>query len=157
MDEIFGLPTHVLVVHGAVVLTPLAVLSTIVFAIFPKWRYLSRWPSVLLALAATGSVWVARLTGNSLQEERKLPQSLIDTHESRGAWLALIMIAFLLLTLLGARVLSGPSGLVSGKGAVARGAAWAEPVVPAALVVVSIVALVWVVLTGDAGARAVWG
>jgi hypothetical protein len=32
-----------------------------------------------------------------------------------------------------------------------------ELVVPASLVVVSIVTLVYVVLTGDAGAQAVWG
>jgi hypothetical protein len=30
-------------------------------------------------------------------------------------------------------------------------------VLPPALVVISVVALVWVVLTGDAGSRAVWG
>jgi hypothetical protein len=155
--EIFGLPMHVLVVHGAVVFTPLAVLATIVFAVLPKWRYLSRWPAVLLALAATGSVWMARLSGEDLQEARSIPDQLIETHASRGEVLALVMIAFLVLTLLGARLLGGPSGLTSGRGAVAVREGWVEKVVPPALVVISVVALVWVILTGDAGARAVWG
>jgi hypothetical protein len=155
--EIFGLPGHVLVVHAAVVFAPLAVLSTVVFAIFPKWRYLSRIPTALLALVATGAVWGARLTGEDLQEGRRLPQELVATHESRGEVLSLIMIAFLVLVLIGTRMLGGPSGLISGRGAVVVGAAWVERVVPLVLVAISIVALVWVVLTGDAGARATWG
>ena len=155
--EIFGLPVHVLVVHGAVVLAPLAALSTIAFAVLPKWRYLTRWPTALLAVAATGAVWGARLSGEDLQKDRQLPQTLIDTHESRGEVLALVMIAFLVLTLLGARMLGGRSGLISGRGEVADAVPWAEKLIPLALVVVSIVALVWVTLTGDAGARATWG
>ena len=155
--EIFGLPMHVLVVHAAVVFTPLAVTATILFAVLPRWRYLSRWPAVILALAATGSVWMARLSGEDLQEARNLPDQLIETHQARGQVLALVMIAFLVLTLLGARLLGGPSGLTSGRGAVAVREAWMETVVPIALVVVSLVALVYVVLTGDAGSRAVWG
>ena len=63
--EIFGLPVHVLVVHGAVVLTPLAALATIAFAVLPKWRYLTRWPAVALAVAATCALWAARLSGPS--------------------------------------------------------------------------------------------
>ena len=157
MDEMFGLPTHVLVVHGAVIFTPLAAVSAILFAVYPKWRYLTRWPTALLALAATGSVWVARLTGEHLQEARGIPEALIETHESRGKVLALVVIAFLVLVLFAVRMLGGPSGLVSGKGAVASGAGWVETVVPAAVVVISIVTLVWAVLTGDAGARAAWG
>ncbi len=155
--EIFGLPAHALIVHGAVVLAPLAAISTAVFALFPAWRYLTRWPTALLALAATGAVWGARLTGNDLQEARAIPQALIQTHESRGKVLALVMIAFLVLTLVGVRLLGGPTGLASGRGEVARAEAWVETVIPLVLVAVSIATLVGVVLTGDAGARATWG
>ena len=100
---------------------------------------------------------MARLSGEDLRTTRGLPQQLIETHQSRGEVLALVMVAFLVLTLLGARLLGGPSGLTSGKGAVAVREDWVEKVVPLALVAISIVALVWVALTGDAGARAVWG
>jgi len=154
--EIFGLPVHVLVVHAAVVFTPLAALATIAFGVLPRWRYLTRLPAALLALTATGSVWMARLSGNDLQKKRGLPQELIDTHESRGQVLALVMIAFLVLTLLGAWLLGGPSGLTSGRGAVQVRQQWMEATLPLVLVAISVVALVWVILTGDAGARAVW-
>jgi len=159
--EIFGLPAHVLVVHGAVVLAPLAALSSIAFALLPKWRYLTRWPTALLALAATGAVWGARLTGPSLRdgliEQQRITQALINQHQSRGNVLALVMIAFLVLTLIAARMLGGPTGLASGKGEVTKAQPWAELVIPWSLVAISIVTLVWVILTGDAGARATWG
>jgi hypothetical protein len=82
---------------------------------------------------------------------------VIQTHESRGTVLALVMVAFLVLTLLGTWMLGGSSGFASGKGEVAKAEPWAELAIPLTLVVISIVTLVWVVLTGDAGARATWG
>ncbi len=162
--EIFGLPLHPLVVHATVVFTPLAALCTIAFAIFPKWRYLTRWPTILLAVTAGITVWTAKLSGKDLFDERfaSLPadnpvREAIEKHQDRGDVLALIIIAFVVLALLGAWLLGGPSGLASGRGAVAeRTEAWVALVVPAALVVISLVTLVWAVLTGDAGARATW-
>jgi hypothetical protein len=159
--EIFGLPAHVLVVHGAVVLTPLAAASTIAFAVLPRYRYLTRWPTALLAIAATGAIWGAKLTGPSLRDtllkQQRITQDLIATHQSRANVLALVMIAFLVLTLIGAKMLGGPTGLASGKGEVAKAEPWAELVIALGLVLISIVTLVWVILTGDAGARATWG
>jgi hypothetical protein len=161
--EVFGLPAHVLVVHAAVVLTPLAALATIVFAVVPKWRYLTRWPAAILAVMATGAVWTARITGKSFFDKRfaSLPgdnpvREAIVAHQSRGNVLSLVIIAFLVLTLLGVWLLGGPSGFASGRGARPRGEDWVEIVVPIAMVLVSVVTLVYVVLTGDAGARAAW-
>ena len=37
-DTIFGLPTHTLVNHAAVVLVPLAAIATIAVALRPRWR-----------------------------------------------------------------------------------------------------------------------
>jgi hypothetical protein len=155
--EIFGLPAHALVVHAAVVLTPLAVLLAIGFALRPSWRYLLRWPTAVLAVVATASVWLSRLTGPSLQHERSLPDAFVETHRSRANVLFFVMIAFLVLALLGTLLLGGPSGLASGRGGRDRAAGFVEVVLPLALVVVGIVVTVWLVLTGDAGARMVWG
>lgn len=162
--EIFGLPLHPLVVHAAVVLTPLAVLVAIAFAVRPGWRYLLRVPTVVLAVLSAVSVWISKVSGSDLDEQRfaALPadnplRAAIDTHASRADVLAVDVLVFLVLVLLGARLLGGPSGLVSGRGAKPAGAAWAERTLPAAIVVVGAVTLVWVVLTGDAGSRAVWG
>jgi hypothetical protein len=40
-----GLPLHPLVVHAAVVLTPLAALLVVGSAVLPRWRWLTRWPA----------------------------------------------------------------------------------------------------------------
>ena len=65
MTLIVGLPFHALIVHAAVVLTPLAVLSALAFAVLPRWRYLTRWPTAVLAVGAFASVWASRLSGGS--------------------------------------------------------------------------------------------
>lgn len=155
--EIAGLPAHVLIVHAAVVLTPLAAITVILFAVVSRWRYLTRWPSGLLLLVSTAAVWAAKLSGPDLQRARQLPDALIATHRERGDVLAWVMIGFLVVGGYAVLVLGGPSGLVSGRGAKPAGPQWAERVLPAVVVVLSIVVLVWVVLTGDAGARATWG
>jgi len=163
MDEIFGLPTHVLVVHGAVVLAPLAAFTVIVFAAVPKWRYLTRWPAAVLGVVAAGVVWTARLSGQEFFEGNfaALPadnpiRGAIEDHQSYGQDLSWVIIAFLVVTLLGVWLLGGPSGFASGAGERPRAAPWVEVVLPLAMVAVSIVVLVYVFLTGDAGARAVW-
>ncbi|HSV39314.1 MAG TPA: hypothetical protein VLI04_11195 [Nocardioidaceae bacterium] len=159
--EIFGLPAHVLIVHGAVVFIPLAVAAAIAFAVFPKWRYLTRWPALLLALVAAGNAWAARITGKSFFDDAfdAYPEAIrnaIQDHESRGEVLSLVVLAFLLLVIFGFTMLGGASGFASGRGAKEMNAQWAELVVPASIVVVGIVTLVYVVLTGDAGSRVVW-
>ena len=49
-----------------------------------------------------------------------------------------------------------PRALTSGRGAKARALPWVEVALPVVLVLASVVALVYVLLTGDAGARATW-
>ena len=155
--EFTGLPLHVLVVHAAVVFAPLAALVAIGFAVVPRWRYLTRWPAAVLAVIATGAIWLARVSGNDLKESLAVPEQLIGTHQSRGEVLSWVSLAFLLLVLVGAWLLAGPSGLASGRGAQAVRAPAVELVLPAVIVVASVVTLVYTVLTGDAGSRAVWG
>ena len=43
LDSLFGLPAHPLLVHGAVVLVPLAALGTIVIAFWPAARERIGW------------------------------------------------------------------------------------------------------------------
>lgn len=161
--EINGLPAHVLVVHAAVVLTPLAAITAVVFAAMPRWRFLTRWPTVVLAVVATAAVWVARLSGDDFFESRfaALPadnpvRAGILEHQELGETLSLVTIAFLVVTVLGVALVGGPSGLVSGRGARDPAQSWVEVVLPVAIVLASVATLVYVVLTGDAGARATW-
>jgi uncharacterized membrane protein len=155
--EFFGLPLHPLVVHAAVVFVPLTALLVIAFAVLPRYRWATRWPALLLTLVSLATVWTARISGKSLKDELPGIGQVIATHESRGELLSLLMIGFTILVALGAWSLGGPSGLVSGRGARQSGVAALDKVMPAVLVVASLVVLVAVVLTGDAGTRVVYG
>lgn len=160
--EVAGLPLHALVVHAAVVLTPLAALLVIAFAVLPRWRWLSRWPAVLAAAVATAAVVVAKLSGDALLADRPFLLSSpdlaakIELHQQRGNVLLYLVIGFLVLSLAAASLLGGGSGLTSGRGARRSVAPALDVPVAVVLVLAGVVVLVWVVLTGDAGARAVW-
>ena len=69
--EINGVPLHPLVVHAVVVFVPLAALGALAMAV-PKWRWLARWPTLLVTLGATAATYVATLTGEDLEEDRGL-------------------------------------------------------------------------------------
>jgi hypothetical protein len=155
--DIGGLPLHVLVNHAAVVFTPLAVLAALVFAAAPQYRYLTRWPTAVLAVAALGSVWVARISGNALVSQRPELAQLVRSHQSRGNTLSLLMILFTVVVGVAVWGLGGRSGFISGVGDRATRVGILDKVLPALLIVASLLVLVWVFLTGDAGARAVWG
>lgn len=146
--EFNGLPLHPLVVHAAVVLTPIAALAALAYLV-PALRDRLRWPMVVLALVAAGSVLMAYFSGNSFREandffnDPAVPVTeKIDTHETRGTFLLWWTLAFAALAVL-ASVLHGRGG-------------WVRWLVGALLGVVALVVLVLVALTGDSGAQAVW-
>lgn len=155
--EIGGLPLHALVVHAAVVLTPLAALVLIAFAVWPRHRWLTRWPAGLLVLAALGSVLVARVSGSALVTDRPELAPLVTVHRERANVLTVLMVVLVLVTALALWALPGPSALASGRGARESRSAALDRVVPAVVVAAAIAVLVAVVLVGDSGARAVWG
>src|SRR4051794_36056311 len=160
--EIAGLPLHPLVIHAAVAITPLAVFLAVVFAVRPRWRYLTRWPTAVAALLAVGAIWAARITGNALASDRpELFQTpagaTIQTHQSRGNVLSLVIILFVIVVGIAVWGLGGQSGFTSGIGERSTKVAVFDRIVPAVVVIVSVVVLVYLFLTGDAGARAVWG
>ncbi|MCH1866597.1 DUF2231 domain-containing protein [Nocardioides sp. CFH 31398] len=157
--EIAGLPAHALVVHAAVVLTPLAALLAVPYAAVARWRWALRWPLLGLAVVAGLSIVLAWFTGGSyLDANPSLEQvPAVSTHAARADVMLWVGLAFAVVAVAAALVLGGPTGLASGRGgrevrsvAVDRGLA-------VVLVVAALAALVLVVLTGDAGARAVWG
>lgn len=161
--EIGGLPLHPLVVHAVVGTVPLAALFAVALAVLPQWRWLSRWPAAGLAVLAAVLAWAARLSGNDLLESQPaLLQSeplreQILLHQSRGQLLSWLMIPFALLVVLAAWSLAGDSPLASGRGARKSALPALEKVFSVVLVLAALGMLVLVVLTGDAGSRAVWG
>lgn len=154
--HVAGLPLHPLILHATVVLVPLTALLAIAFAVLPHWRWLSRWPSGLAAVAMVPLVWLTVQSGKSLENERHLV-ALMKTHAARGHLLFDFIIVFAVIVVAAAFVLPGPSGLATGKGEMVSRVAVADKVLPAVVVVAALVVLVQVVLTGDSGARALWG
>jgi hypothetical protein len=155
--EIDGLPLHPLVVHAAVVLIPLVAVLTIVLAVLPGWRWLSRWPTAVGSVVVTGIAFLATRTGRQLEASRPQLRALVQVHAQRGDRLEHLTVVLALVVLAAAFLLPGPSGLASGRGAKASRLEIADKALPVLLVVVAVAVLVQCYLTGESGARAVWG
>jgi hypothetical protein len=155
--EIAGLPLHPLVVHAAVVLIPLSAALAIAFAVLPRWRWLSRWPTAGLAVVAAVVAWVARLSGGSLLDSRPELERLVAEHQDRGELLALVSLPYAVVVVLAAWSLAGTTALASGRGAQESRVPALEKVLPALVVLAALALTVLVVLAGDSGSRAVWG
>lgn len=157
MFERFGdLPLHVLVIHAAVVVLPASALVAIAYAAVPKWRWLLRWPTLLLGLGSLVLAFVAKESGEAFVKAKPALNQIIKEHEERGDLLFWFALIFAVVAVAAAFLLSGPSALASGKGARAGGRRPLELVVSAAMVVIAVMLVVQTVRTGDAGAKAVW-
>jgi len=142
--EISGLPLHPLVVHAAVVFGPIGALTALAYAVLPRFRDRLRMPMLVLALLATGSVVAAYLTGRNFLESRPElgREAMVDTHEARARLLLWLTLGF--------GLVAASAGWMHARAGVARVAVRVLLGLSAGAV------LVLVVLTGDAGARAVW-
>ncbi|MFC4783807.1 DUF2231 domain-containing protein [Nocardioides sp. MAHUQ-72] len=143
--EINGLPLHPLVVHAAVVFGPVGALAALGYVALPGWRDRLRWPMVALALLAAASIAAAFVTGNSFYNSRpdlhQLPS--LATHRTRGRLLFWVTLPFVALAL--------AAGWQHARAGALR------VVLDVLLGLAALAVLVLVVLTGDAGARSVWG
>ncbi len=147
--EINGLPLHVLVVHAAVVFGPLAALSAIGYVALPSQRDRLRWVTLVLVVIAFGAIWTAALSGEDFYEsdrfkgiEGSVVEKNIEDHEELGEMLRNVVTLFLVVT--------GLAVWQHKREGVMRYA------LGALLVAAALATLVYTVLTGDAGARAVW-
>jgi hypothetical protein len=153
--EINGLPLHPLLVHAVVVFVPLGALSAILFALMPRWRWLLRWPTLLLALGAVAIVRLAVISGNQLRHDRHLDSPLIDRHMTWATRLEYSVWVFAVVAVVACWVLPYVVPLkdredrVSPMASLTRAATVLLPIAGA-------VVLVFAVITGDAGAKAVW-
>jgi hypothetical protein len=154
-----GLPFHVLVVHAVVVLVPLAVLGTVVIALWPTARRRYGWLTVGLALLATIAIPIATNSGENLRD--RLPRtSLIHTHAELGDQL-LILVAPLLLATVGLMVMDhyrSHLAQIDG-GPTRRLLLWTRAgglALTGLIVVFAVLSGVQVVRIGDSGAQAAW-
>jgi hypothetical protein len=147
-----GMPLHPLVVHGVVVLIPLAVLGTILIAIRPSWRTKYGTLVVLISAVATALVPVAKRTGEALADQLGEP----GAHSQMGGqliWFAIPMLlsnlALVWMSHRNAAAAGQPGARKAIAGSVVTGVAVLS-------VIASLAAGVQVVRVGDSGARAVW-
>jgi hypothetical protein len=153
-----GLPLHPLVVHAVIVFVPLAALVAILHALVPRWRWLLRTPTLVLAVAAVVLARVAVMTGSSLKHEKNFGGALgdrIDRHMHWGQRLEYSVWVLAVLAILAWWVLPHATRLVDGddRESPAPGLVTAVTVL---LPVAAAVVLVLAVITGEAGAQAVW-
>ena len=146
--EISGVPLHPLAVHAAVVLGPLAALLAVAYLV-PAWRDRLRWPVLLAALVATGAVWAAYLTGEDFRDSARFDGlsgellARVEEHEELAESLRLVVSGFAVVAVAAAM-------LHQRRGAV-------RLLVSVLLLAAAVALTISTVMTGHAGARAVWG
>jgi uncharacterized membrane protein len=140
-DTFNGVPVHPLVVHGVVVLLPLAILGTIAIAVRPVWRASHGALVVLFALVATILIPVATSSGEALEKHVGDP----GAHARLGD--QLLWFALPLLILVAGLVLLDRVGTRN----------VLTTVVAVLAVIAAVAAGVQVFRVGDSGARAAWG
>lgn len=158
-----GIPLHPLVVHAAVVTTPLAGLFAILYGVVPRWRWAIRWPFLVVALAGAIATYLASATGDDLKDRLKLESSsapatirdLLDKHEMWAGRLQFGMWVLAALAIIAVFALPYRSQLKDGKDQVGRVAVLSVPLA-IVLPLVGIAVLAFVYFTGDAGAQMVW-
>ena len=116
-----GLPAHPLVVHGAVVLVPLAAIGALVIALSATWRDRLGYVVAGLAVVGLALTWLSSETGEGLEEgvEATANRALLETHTEMGdgaaAWvlpmvaLVVLLVAFAWWRRRAGRPLGGPS------------------------------------------------
>ena len=146
-DLINGLPVHVLVVHGVVVLLPLAVLGTLAIAVRPSWRTTYGWLVVGVAAVATALVPIATSSGEALEERVGNPGEHAELGDQLIYFAVPLLVLALALVVLERRRAAGRSAI----------GPKALPAIVAGLAVVAALATtVQVYRVGDSGARAAW-
>jgi len=145
--KVFGLPTHILLIHVAVVGIPLACLVVIAVAVRPAWRRRYGVWAAALAVLATGLTYLTQLAGERLFNGAPYLQKIAAQHKNLGETLVYFVGGMAVLTVI--LVVADRAGYGEHHAVMVT--------ITALTIAASAVALVRVVQVGDAGARAVWG
>lgn len=172
LNNVNGLPTHALLVHFTVVVATAGAFGGLAYALVPRFR---RWLSVPLMFVGVASIILGVITPSSGEqlEARVGETALLEKHTELGDQMGLIMIAFgvLLIAAMGVARYRAESTeetptegrLVDRLGAIPgqrlqafSGHAQLAAILTVLVLVGSVVSGVWIVRTGEAGARSVW-
>ena len=146
-DTILGLPLHPLVVHGVVVVIPVAACAAVAVAVLRRYRERFRHAALVLATVALLGVPVATQSGGELKQRLEtggIVAKQIEKHQDAGNMLLWPVLAVWLMTLL-IVVLHKRSPSPRAMQAVAF-----------LTVVAGVAAIASVSLVGHSGATAVW-
>ncbi|MEH0109720.1 DUF2231 domain-containing protein [Tersicoccus sp. MR15.9] len=155
MLEVFGLPTHILLLHAVVVLSPLAAVGGILYAVVGRWRRATEWTVAVLAVVSAGFAVVTASAGERLEEA--LPASpLIHEHAEHGDLLKVIAVIFAGLVILlvlatgpwSARRLPQLDGV--------RALSWLRILLQVLTVLAGLFLIYQTIVTGHSGAVATW-
>lgn len=145
--KVFGLPTHILLIHVAVVGIPLACLIVIAVAVRPVWRRRYGVWAAVLAVLVTGLTYLTQLAGQRLFNGAPYLQKIAAQHRSLGQTLVYFVGGMALLMVI--LVLADRAGYAEHHAVMVT--------ITALTIAASAVTLVRVVQVGDSGARAAWG
>ena len=160
IDELFDLPAHPLIVHGAVVLIPLAAFGALL-CLLPSVRRHLLVAVFAISLAGTVAVFLAEESGQALRD-RVDDTDLVEAHAHIAT--TLLPWAIALTVALGALLAIEYAqrrrvATTDGDGDAPRSPTWLRPtavVVSVVLVISALACVERVVRIGHAGAKAAW-
>jgi hypothetical protein len=145
--QVFGLPTHILLIHLAVIGIPTSCLAVIAIAARSKWRTAHGIKAAAFAVVMVPVTYATQLAGEQLYNHNPGIQEIAAHHKDLGSNMVWFMLAVAVLAVL--LVLADRGGYADHHAAM---------VVLAGLsIAASLVCIYWVIQVGDSGARAVWG
>ncbi len=155
MNEINGLPLHVLIVHFVVVGVPLAALLTVLSAAWPKARARLGIFTPIIAFGVLASVPIAKNAGEWLQARvfQGFTNALIVRHAQLGKQLLPWAAAVFVVSVAAWGI---PFLVARGKAGAALESTGVRVVVMVLAVVLAGISVLQVYRIGDAGAKASW-
>ena len=148
-ESINGLPLHPLVVHGAVVIIPLACIAAIVIATKRSWRRTLGWWIVCLCGLSVVLAFVAKESGEALAQVVGNPSA----HAALGDTFPLLAFALFIVT----TALVVTDRALGSHDDSARKQSTAVSVLAVVTVVVAAGVAIQTFRVGESGAEAVWG
>jgi len=156
--QIGGLPAHILLIHGVVVLAPLSGVLAAVFALIRRSRRYLAWPLGILALLLVPLTVVTAEAGEQLEKAKPASQ-LIEDHAHQGSFLRYVTLLFLIVV--AAQIAAAFPSILTRRPAF-RGLApllesrWLLPATSVLGVLAGLILLYQSIATGHSGAASVW-
>lgn len=157
-----SMPLHPLFVHGAVVFLPLAALTSIFFVGVRSFRWVLRWPALVTNVLSLVFLMASRLTGDPLAHDlraRGASQAtldLIEKHDQLAGLLTIATFPLVAATAVAWWIMPATTPLPSGAGGSRGRFDKLQFPLMAITVLLAFTVILLTVLTGDAGAKAVW-